>query len=65
MLSSEQVYNIKENLQEDDLQHLQFFTEYGRIALESGSRETPFQVCPFPFLHPQVLHGLTQFEFDF
>ncbi|VDN13355.1 unnamed protein product [Dibothriocephalus latus] len=35
------------NLQEDNLQHLQFFTEYGRIAMESGSHETPFQHLEF------------------
>ncbi len=43
MLSSKEIYNIKENLQEDYLQHLQFFTEYGRIALASGAAH-PFQV---------------------
>ncbi|BHF68274.1 Putative RING-H2 finger protein [Sparganum proliferum] len=47
MLSSKQVYNIHGNLQEDNLQHLQFFTEYGRIAMESGSSETPFQHLEF------------------
>lgn len=44
MLSSKEIFNIKDNLQEDYLQHLQFFTEYGRIALESGYAQTPFQV---------------------
>lgn len=44
MLSSKEIYNIKDNLQEDYLQHLQFFTEYGRIALESGCSDKPFQV---------------------
>jgi Guanylate-binding protein, N-terminal domain len=37
-----QVYNLTSNIQEDDLQHLQLFTEYGRLALED-SGETPFQ----------------------
>ncbi len=43
MISSIHVYNIMQNLQEDDLQHLHLFTEYGKIALED-SHETPFQV---------------------
>nr|CDS33517.2 atlastin 2 [Hymenolepis microstoma] len=47
MLSSKEIFNIKDNLQEDYLQHLQFFTEYGRIALESGYAQTPFQHLEF------------------
>lgn len=46
MISSIHVYNLMQNLQEDDLQHLHLFTEYGKIALES-SNETPFQVINF------------------
>lgn len=45
MLSSVQVYNLTSNIQEDDLQHLQLFTEYGRLALEESSNSSrPFQV---------------------
>ncbi|CAF0968670.1 unnamed protein product [Brachionus calyciflorus] len=46
MISSIHVYNITQNLQEDDLQHLHLFTEYGKIALED-SHETPFQRLTF------------------
>ncbi|TGZ67685.1 hypothetical protein CRM22_004645 [Opisthorchis felineus] len=43
MLSSIQIYNIHGNIQEDHLQHLHLFTEYGRLAMESEVAETPFQ----------------------
>ena len=46
MLSSVLVYNLTGNIQEDDLQHLEMFTEYGRLALED-SGETPFQKLQF------------------
>ncbi|KAF0307701.1 Atlastin-1 [Amphibalanus amphitrite] len=42
LLSSLQIYNITGNLQNDDLEHLQLFTEYGRLALEDTSSK-PFQ----------------------
>ncbi|XP_002730796.1 atlastin-2-like [Saccoglossus kowalevskii] len=46
MTSSVQVYNLSQNIQEDDLQHLQLFTEYGRLAMESNDAK-PFQSLLF------------------
>ena len=46
MLSSVQCYNVMQNIKEDDLQHLELFTEYGRFALEDSSSK-PFQKLLF------------------
>lgn len=46
MLSSVQCYNLMNNIQENDLQHLQLFTDYGRLALEQTSVK-PFQYLLF------------------
>uniref|UniRef100_A0A286Y1Q2 GB1/RHD3-type G domain-containing protein n=1 Tax=Cavia porcellus TaxID=10141 RepID=A0A286Y1Q2_CAVPO len=46
MTSSVQVYNLSQNIQEDDLQHLQLFTEYGRLAMEEIYQK-PFQTLMF------------------
>uniref|UniRef100_A0A8C7ZEY7 Atlastin GTPase 2 n=1 Tax=Oryzias sinensis TaxID=183150 RepID=A0A8C7ZEY7_9TELE len=63
MTSSVQVYNLSQNVQEDDLQHLQLFTEYGRLAMEEVY-EKPFQTLMFlirdwcyPYEHQYGLEG--------
>ncbi|KAK5926057.1 hypothetical protein CgunFtcFv8_021660 [Champsocephalus gunnari] len=63
MTSSVMVYNLSQNVQEDDLQHLQLFTEYGRLAMEEVY-EKPFQSLMFlirdwsyPYEHPYGLEG--------
>ncbi|XP_066481514.1 atlastin-2 isoform X2 [Tiliqua scincoides] len=67
MTSSVQVYNLSQNIQEDDLQHLQLFTEYGRLAMEEIYQK-PFQTLMFlirdwsyPYEHPYGLMGGKQF----
>ncbi|XP_018595673.1 atlastin-2 isoform X4 [Scleropages formosus] len=67
MTSSVQVYNLSQNVQEDDLQHLQLFTEYGRLAMQEVSQK-PFQTLMFlirdwsyPYEHPYGLEGGQRF----
>lgn len=46
MLSSVQIFNISQLIQEDNLQYLQLFAEYGRLASETSTRK-PFQKLLF------------------
>ncbi|XP_077530600.1 atlastin-3-like isoform X1 [Haemaphysalis longicornis] len=46
--SSVQIYNISQNIGEDHLQHLQLFTQFGKMALESQfMEEKPLQKILF------------------
>lgn len=47
LLSSVQIYNLSAQIQENDLQHLHLFTEYGKLALDSNSGDIPFQQLLF------------------
>lgn len=46
LLSSVQCYNVMQNIQKDDLENLEMFTEYGRLVLEQ-TQERPFQKLHF------------------
>lgn len=46
MLSSVQCFNLMHNIQEDDLQHIDVFTEYGRLAM-AQTNDMPFQYLLF------------------
>ncbi|KAK8782690.1 hypothetical protein V5799_015968 [Amblyomma americanum] len=46
MLSSVQVYNLSQNIGEDDLQHLALFCDYGQVVKKDGSNNA-FQTLLF------------------
>ncbi|CAB3409766.1 unnamed protein product [Caenorhabditis bovis] len=48
IVSSIQIYNVVDNIQEDALQHLSLFVEYGRMAMEQNTNfGKPFQTLVF------------------
>ena len=57
LLSSLQIFNIMGNLQNDDLEHLQLFTEYGKMALDDTNSK-PFQKLLFLVRDWQFAHEL-------
>uniref|UniRef100_A0A667Z6R0 Atlastin 3 n=1 Tax=Myripristis murdjan TaxID=586833 RepID=A0A667Z6R0_9TELE len=67
MTSSMQIYNLSQNIQEDDLQQLQLFTEYGRLAMDEIFLK-PFQSLmflirdwSFPYEYTYGLKGGSEF----
>ncbi|RZC42284.1 GBP domain containing protein, partial [Asbolus verrucosus] len=48
LISSVQIYNLKENIKQSDLSHLEVFSGYGRLFLgDSESSRSPFQSLVF------------------
>lgn len=47
LISSMQIYNVLHQLQEDNLQYLQLFSEYGKLIYEEGIHCKPFQRLSF------------------
>ncbi|CAJ0956253.1 unnamed protein product [Ranitomeya imitator] len=61
------IYNLSQNIQEDDLQQLQLFTEYGRLAMDEIFLK-PFQTLmflvrdwSFPYEYPYGAEGGDKF----
>ena len=61
LLSSVQVYNLSSNIQRNDLQNLQMFTDYGCIALEENNNNGK----PFQALHFLVRDWVWPYEYDY
>jgi len=72
LISSHQIYNVQNRIQEDNLQHLALFTEYGRIAHSKqqeaegrdseGRRSAAFQRLEFLVRDWQEFEGLEEDE---
>ena len=67
LLSSIQIFNLSQHIQEDDFQNLELFLEYGKLATESSNLK-PFQSLMFlirdwsyPYEHDYGLIGGKQY----
>ncbi|KAH9258043.1 hypothetical protein BASA81_003606 [Batrachochytrium salamandrivorans] len=47
LISSHQIFNVKEKIQDDHLQHLALFSEYSKLVAKSGSKWKSFQRLEF------------------
>eukprot|EP00730_Choanoeca_flexa_P008316 TRINITY_DN12475_c0_g6_i2.p1 TRINITY_DN12475_c0_g6~~TRINITY_DN12475_c0_g6_i2.p1 ORF type:complete len:607 (+),score=173.16 TRINITY_DN12475_c0_g6_i2:87-1907(+) len=47
LISSKQIYNIKEKISEDILQQMHLFTEFGTVVAKKLSDQKPFQILEF------------------
>lgn len=59
LMSSVQCYNVMQNIQENDLEHLELFTQYGRLAMQNTT-EMPFQKLLFivrDWPYPETNYG--------
>ncbi|XP_063691875.1 atlastin-1-like isoform X1 [Bolinopsis microptera] len=61
MLSSIQIFNISQQISEDDLQHLHLFTDYGRLAMQDDSDDSKCK----PFQRLEFLIRDWAFEYEF
>mmetsp|Transcript_11734 Transcript_11734/g.14589 ORF Transcript_11734/g.14589 Transcript_11734/m.14589 type:complete len:558 (-) Transcript_11734:221-1894(-) len=55
LLSSYQIYNVDKKIQEDNLQQLALFSEYGRMALKTDNDEMEGSENVKPFQHIEFL----------
>lgn len=62
LLSSVQCYNVMQNIKEDDLQHLQLFTDYASLV-QKQTKSKPFQYLLFvvrDWPDPEIEYGWSQ-----
>eukprot|EP00116_Pleurobrachia_bachei_P006169 sb/3466431/ len=62
MLSSVQIYNISQQIREDDLQHLHLFTDYGRLVMQGIEESDEYK--PFQRLEFLIRDWAFEYEYD-